>query len=59
MKTSSTRFMSAAVLLIATVGGLSACTYHRTIVEKPAAGPSTTVVVPDREHKDVIVVPNQ
>lgn len=59
MKTSFTRFITGAALLTTTVAGLSACTYHRTVVERPAAAPNTTVVVPDRDHKDVIVVPNE
>jgi hypothetical protein len=57
MKTSYARLIKGVVLVTATVAALGACS--RTYVERPAAAPSTTIVVPESERsKDVIVVPN-
>jgi hypothetical protein len=58
MKTSSTRLVKSALAAFIAATALSACTYHRTVVERPAAT-GTTVVVPDNDRRDVIVVPKE
>jgi len=51
----SRKFAAISVVALTTLS-LGACTYHRTVVERPATS-GTTVVVPD-DRKDVIVVPD-
>jgi len=43
------------IVLAATVCTLAGCTYHRTVVERPAS--RATVVVPDRDEPPAVILP--
>jgi hypothetical protein len=55
MKTSK-RILGGTILAAVTALSLAACSYHeRTVVERPVATPSATVVVPESRPNAVVV----
>ena len=52
------QILSGVALVAATALSLAACSYHRTVVERPVeTAPPSTVVVPQQSPPNTVVVP--